>query len=188
MNGRTLRYPQMRWCSSISKVGTLFYCKFQIAVASRILEVERTVWFQCKVSASTSFSEAFSYLPKPTRLSLEVKVLRNGDIDWCLIASQLTITHFTLVFSPQPYKWPRVYGCRRASFTTPGAARLLEKQTRSTQTLLQKDGTLNFNCSWSYGILKFTLLFGQIQAKPSTSHHLWNPECPTIHILVFMVY
>ena len=52
---------------------TLFYGEFQIAVASRILEVERTVWFQCKVSASTLFPESFSYFPKTKRLSLEVK-------------------------------------------------------------------------------------------------------------------
>ena len=68
---------------------TLFYGEFQIAVASRILEVERTVWFQCKVSASSLFSETFSYLHKPTRVSLEVKIVRSGDFVWCLDALQL---------------------------------------------------------------------------------------------------
>ena len=54
------------------------FTNIQNAVASRIIGVERTVWFQCKVSASTLFPESFSYLPKPTRLSLEVKVVRTG--------------------------------------------------------------------------------------------------------------
>ena len=51
---------------------------FQNAVTSRIIGVERTVWFQCKVSASTLFPESFSYLLKPTRLSLEVKLVCSG--------------------------------------------------------------------------------------------------------------
>ena len=53
--------------------------KFQNAVTSRIVGVERTGWSPYKVSASSLFSETFSYLPKPTRVSLEVKIVRSGD-------------------------------------------------------------------------------------------------------------
>ena len=63
--------------------------KFQNAVASRIIEVERTVWFQCKVSASTSFSESFSCLAKPTRLSLEAKHEQTSHF----FSSNSTVSH-----------------------------------------------------------------------------------------------
>ena len=53
--------------------------KFQNAVTSRIVGVERTGWFPYKVSTSSLFSETFSCLPKPTRVSLEVKIVRSGD-------------------------------------------------------------------------------------------------------------
>ena len=102
---------------------------FQNAVTSRILGVERTVWFQCKVSASTLFPEPFSYFPKPIRLSSEVKFVPSVDVDWRINASHLTsisdhaITlhvvfktpsrqHFTFVFSPQP---PQVAAGLRSS-------------------------------------------------------------------------
>ena len=52
--------------------------KFQTAVSSRIIGVERTVWFQCKVIASTLLSETSSYLPNPTRVSLEVEFVSVG--------------------------------------------------------------------------------------------------------------
>ena len=43
---------------------------------------------------------------------------------------------------------------RQTFLTTPRAALLSEKQIGSTQTLLQKDGTLNSKYSESYDVLK----------------------------------
>ena len=66
-----------------------------MTVSPRIIGVERTVWFQYKVSASTLFSEASSYLPKPSCLCLEVEVVSVGcctsDHYRCSIASLFTI-------------------------------------------------------------------------------------------------
>ena len=67
--------------------------QFQSAVTSRIIRVGRTVWFQCNVSASTLFCEAFSCLFRPTRLSFEVNVVPSGDVVRCFKnASHLTIS------------------------------------------------------------------------------------------------
>ena len=64
---------------------------------------------------------------------------------------------------------------RCTTLTTPWATLTPEKQSRSTQTLLQKDGTPNSKYSWSYSIFKLTVPIGRYPGLCTTSHHLQIP-------------